>query len=201
MKGRNKMQINVRWKIEVFDKERKSGKRELIHLQDEPGNSIIGNFISWVVLAFTEGEAAPLAVSIKDQSGTVNAEVSNLNVTRKLLAIATDANSGVRLGTGNTAVTVDDFDLAAPIAHGVGAGQLLYGISFAAVPLIGTNPRFFQIVRAFSNGPAGAVVCQEAGLSMSRPGAYYLIERSVISPFNIPALGAATATATLGVTV
>lgn len=201
MKGRHHMLIKVRWKIDVFSPERRSGRRELIHSQDEEGNSIIGNFISACCLAFNAAIGAPLAVTMTNWLGAAVVEHSNLFGNTNLDSAATDSNSGVCLGTGATPVTVDDFKLAAPIVHGAGVGQLLYGVEYQNVPTVGTNPRILQVVRAFSNGPAGAVVCSEAGLFMIRPGVYYMLERSVVSAFNIPALGAATATATLGVLV
>jgi hypothetical protein len=104
-----------------------------------------------------------------------------------LNAPASDANYGIRVGSGSTSPTADDYNLANPIAHGTGSGQLVYGATtIETVVVEGSSRTYFRIIRTFSNSSGATVTVREIGLSVkwSRPtvGYYYaLLARDVLS--------------------
>lgn len=96
---------------------------------------------------------------------------------------------GLVIGTGNTAVTPTDDKLVTKIAHGEGAGQLLYsgtevyGLTFA-------NPNgSFNIRRYFTNVAGGNITMQECGLyspGVTGTSAYiYCICRDVFGAVSV----------------
>jgi len=72
--------------------------------------------------------------------------------------------NGIVIGTGTTAVTINDFKLEAPIAHGTGSGELQYSaVSFGA-PVSSTGTTYFIISRLFTNNSGSQIDVTEAGL-------------------------------------
>jgi hypothetical protein len=98
-----------------------------------------------------------------------------------------DANYGIRVGSGSTTPTANDYNLANPIAHGTGSGQLLYGATTIESVVVDENNRTsFRIIRTFSNSSGATVTVREIGLSVKwyRPGygyTYALLARDVLS--------------------
>ena len=74
---------------------------------------------------------------------------------------------GIQVGSNATAVALTDYKLNTQIAHGTGAGQLMYsgqgGVVSAGTGAAGTS-RSFRINRYFINGSGGDVVIREVGL-------------------------------------
>jgi hypothetical protein len=96
--------------------------------------------------------------------------------------------------------------MAAKIANGNGAGQLQYGLQINNGPPaggLGINPREFQLLRVFNNVSGGAILISEVGLYTILPAgpSTACLERSVVTPFNVPHLGSATVAWILGVTI
>jgi hypothetical protein len=69
-----------------------------------------------------------------------------------------DSNYGIRVGSGSTTPTANDYNLANPIAHGTGSGQLMYGATTVETVVIENDSKTsFRIIRTFSNS-SGATV-------------------------------------------
>lgn len=106
---------------------------------------------------------------------------------------------GIVVGTGNTAVTVNDYYLEAGIQHGAGAGQLLHYGGFVQDFTVGSNYAEFKIYKAFENATVNPIVAKEYGLvggsyNSTTGGNYleivhlYLLARNVLaSPISISA--------------
>jgi hypothetical protein len=200
------MTFKTLWRFQVYAPPKRSGRRELVYDKEETGNSVVGNIISFLYLKIFQQMANPpyaSGCSFYDITNTLVTLATNNNHTSESDATGGQTDRGVVLGTGTDPVTVDDYKLQTLIAHGSGAGALLYGVQTNVVPVVGGSPRFMQMVRAFSNGAAGSVVVSEAGFYLRLAANPYtvLIERSLVTPFNIPPLGSATATSTLGVAI
>jgi len=70
-----------------------------------------------------------------------------------------DDTFGIVVGTGNTPVTADDYNLASKIAHGTDAGQLSYGAVTLDDPVIIDNTVKQQIMRSFTNNSGADIQC------------------------------------------
>ena len=80
-----------------------------------------------------------------------------------VLAPSGEDQWGIRVGTSSQAVSPDDVDLIAPISHGTGAGQLLYGDSnethdFTSLTMTITIQRYFD------NNSGSDITVNEIGL-------------------------------------
>ena len=71
---------------------------------------------------------------------------------------------GIFVGTGTTAVTIDDYNLAAKIAHGTGSGQLQYGDTTFTVPTKSGNDYYTEVIRGFTNISGATITVAEVGL-------------------------------------
>lgn len=72
---------------------------------------------------------------------------------------------GIRVGTGSTLITADDYTVEGKIAHGVGAGQLNHAetVGTATVSVIG-NTASTSFSRVFTNNSGGAITIGNYGL-------------------------------------
>ena len=120
--------------------------------------------------------------TIKDTGGT-DRSISLTGYSFDLTAPANDDTYGVVIGTDDTAVDIDDYALAAQIAHGTGSGEMEHGIvEFTAPTKIGTS---YQYVfrRSFANNSGASITVKECGLYMWATTLYYCFcqVRDVIS--------------------
>ena len=100
---------------------------------------------------------------IRDTSGVYfipRACSNNLNAA----ATIGDATLGLIVGTDNTPTAFDDYVLGALIAHGVGAGQLQYGVTSYGLPTSDGTTSQFRFTRIMSNGSGAAINVNEAGI-------------------------------------
>jgi len=102
-----------------------------------------------------------------------------------------DDTFGIVVGTGNTPVTADDYNLASKIAHGTDAGQLSYGAVTLDDPVIIDNTVKQQIMRSFTNNSGADITVNEIGLIVKINYRNYLVMviRDVITPKTVPAGG------------
>jgi len=104
---------------------------------------------------------------------------------------------GILVGTGTTAPTNMDYNLATQIAHGTGAGQLDYGAhSRVQAREVGSNVDLV-ISRSFYNGSGNTVTIKEIGFTCASMDDtanpfYFLLARDVVS--DTPVLNTETAT-------
>jgi hypothetical protein len=74
---------------------------------------------------------------------------------------ANSAVNGVVVGTGNTAVTINDHALQTQIAHGSGAGQLVHGaVQFDGIVTTGLTA-YVDAKRTFTNSSGGSITINE----------------------------------------
>lgn len=97
-------------------------------------------------------------------------------------------NPGIRVGTGDTTWSFDDYDLAATMAKGTGAGQMTYDAdsapSFAYDS--GTKKYTATRIRDFRNLSGGSITVKEVGFYSSviyKPSTsyYFLLDRTVLT--------------------
>jgi len=108
----------------------------------------------------------------------------------EVLAPADDDNYGILVGSGTTAFSVNDYDLASPISHGTGSGQLSYG----EMSVVGSGDDYKQWQRSFDNNSGADITVNEIGIAAKvtreeagSPVAYYvLLARDVISATTVP---------------
>lgn len=163
--------LTLRIGITGYDK---NGKQ--IHHQEQEGNSWVTGFLGLISMNLNGGTDVA-GHTTNDTGGT--ARTNNYDFSTCLNASATNANGGIIVGTGNTAVAMADYALAAKIAHGTGAGQLSYG-SHTVNAMTGTSPITWIVTRAFTNGSAGAITIAETGIQ--NDSTYdVLLERTVLA--------------------
>jgi len=105
----------------------------------------------------------PVIGPVKDTSN-VNQNLRRSYQTFSCAAPAGVTVQGIRVGTDGTAVTLADYALIAPIAHGVGAGQMEHQAqSFAWVGVV-AGVCSFTITRSFVNNSGGPITVEECAL-------------------------------------
>lgn len=72
--------------------------------------------------------------------------------------------NGLRVGTGTTAVAMDDNKLETEVAEGTGAGQMTHGASTISTHASGSTEASFTAVRTFSNSSGGTITVTETGV-------------------------------------
>ena len=121
--------------------------------------------------------------SIRDTSNTLR-DIANSGCTFDATGAVGEVVLGIIAGTGNTAVTINDYAIETLIAHGVGAGQLQYGAVTFGAPASDATTSQFTITRNFANGSGGAITVNEVGLYVDgylQPNHYpFMIIRDII---------------------
>ncbi|GAI77413.1 unnamed protein product, partial [marine sediment metagenome] len=109
---------------------------------------------------------------------------------------------GIRVGTGNTPVAIDDYAVETPIAEGTGAGEMNHQVCTIATSVVAAPSCSFLVSRAMVNNSPAEVTVREAAIYM-RMGAYYGCgARDVFgAPQAVPIAGTITVNWTLQVTV
>jgi hypothetical protein len=151
------------------------------HAYGYSGSSSLTVYGAYVVTGVKDHSGNEVSFQIYSVSATEPSYYLNVN------APVNDANFGIRVGSGSTPPTANDYNLANPIAHGTGSGQLLYGATtIESVVVEDSNKTSFRIIRTFSNSSGATVIVREIGLSFKwyRPGygySYALLARDVLS--------------------
>jgi hypothetical protein len=98
----------------------------------------------------------------------------------------------MNIGTGDTAATTEDYYLAAVIASGNGAGQLLASAMSRGTPSYDSGTHVWTVTdsKIFNNNSGGSITVKETGLHIAASQINYQIERSVLSPTVAVANGA-----------
>ncbi len=110
---------------------------------------------------------------------------------------------GVVIGTGDTAVAIDDYALETLIAHGAGADQMSYAACTVSAFTVAPPSCSFVVTRTITNNSGVTITVKEAGLYMrsKSAGAYICGARDVFSaPQAVPDGGSITIDWTLKVT-
>lgn len=113
------------------------------------------------------------------------------------------ASYGIRVGTDNTAVDIAQYALIAPIAEGIGGGQMEHqAMVFTFIGVAG-NVCSFTASRVIINDSGGAIAVAETGIycvaaDTADVARYFMIARDLITQ-AVPDGGAATVTYTIRV--
>jgi hypothetical protein len=119
-----------------------------------------------------------------------------------MTAAAASIATGIVFGTLDTAVTINDYQLAALIAEGVGAGQLNYALCSVAVASVSSPTCGFVVSRSAVNNNAADIIVKESGIYMTGGAFNFLAVRDVFAvPLTIPNGGAITTNYTLRISV
>lgn len=120
-------------------------------------------------------------------------------------AAAGTTTYGIRVGTGNTPVAIDDYALETPIEEGTGAGQMEHLVCTVATSVVAAPSCSFVVSRSIVNNSPAEITVREAGIYMRAQyvGYYYLCAtRDVFgSPQAVPIGGTITVDWTIQVTV
>lgn len=144
-------------------------------------------------------------LAMKDAGGSsINVDYSSQNF--RMDGAAGDAYKGVAFGTGSTAVTISDFQLATLITHGVGSGLLDYLANTLSVPSVSGSSCSFLLTRTAVNSSGAAITVREIGIGFVAYDLtnihYFLAIRDVLpTSLSVPDDGAITVVYTIKATV
>ncbi|MBA7606165.1 hypothetical protein ES703_13305 [subsurface metagenome] len=112
---------------------------------------------------------------------------------------------GTRIGTGNTAVAIDDYALKTPIEEGTGVGEMNHLLCNIATYVVAPPSCYFIVSRSIVNNSAAEITVREAGLyavMASQPQYWCCVTRDVFgTPQAVPIGGTITVNWTIKVTV
>ena len=191
---KKKVNLKIEYEVEVKDK-----KGKVIHKEKGLSKSLLKNFILWWHSKFTiddidiGGAAAWTAKNIQGvEKGFPESGTSEEGGWGTFGSKVTETNFGLRVGTGTTPVTPEDYELETIIAHGTGSGQMLYSAqTYEAVEVISNTSRF-RITRVFTNNSGASISVKEIGAAMglwdnTSAYGYLLYLRDVLaSPSSVP---------------
>jgi len=135
----------------------------------------------------------------------INRGASWLTDNWKFKAAANEDWIGIVVGTGSTAVTIDDYKLATQIMNGTGSGQMRHLASTPGSPSVVGSDCSFLTSRTFLNNSGDSITIRESGIYCRCKGPTYYgyanIVRDVFStPQAVPDGGSITIDYTLRVT-
>lgn len=104
------------------------------------------------------------SLSVKGTNGAMGssegAHASNFNIAAPIAA----TYQGIVIGTGNTAVDIEDYALETLIDEGVGAGQMNYQASTVAESVVSAPNCGFLASRSIVNNSGAEITVRESGL-------------------------------------
>ncbi|MBA7664354.1 hypothetical protein ES703_72412 [subsurface metagenome] len=154
----------------------------------------------WNQLVYVQMSQA--TISITDTGGnsrSIGPDLSSFNMDAAIGVIT----HGIRVGTENTAVAIDDDALETPLTEGAGAGQMNHWACTVGDPTVSAPNCSFLVSRVIVNSSGSEITVKEAGIYMKMKGGYYSCAvRDVFgTPQAVPNGGAITVNWTLQVTV
>lgn len=89
---------------------------------------------------------------------------------------------GIVIGTGDTAVTNEDYTLETQLTEGIGAGNITHGVVvIGTAEVVGANVDL-EIKRSFTNNTGSTITVKEAGVYVFNDPRVHCIIRDVLSP-------------------
>jgi len=158
------------------------GNGRLLRKGKRRANSFVGNIIALLWSLMTSKNALSNQYIGVSRTGIVDTgnTARSLTISTRANAGAGDHTFGICVGTGTTAVALDQYNLASPITHGTAAGQLLYGITTIESLIKGTTEWLFRIIRSFSNSTDSTITVNEVGLFF-----FFMYSSSLSSQFML----------------
>ena len=209
------LNLQLKYKIVVKNKDGEVIKE----IEEAPAKSFVKNFLSILRGAFVgsgatvtdvEGNSVSATIGVNWDNGWCNSGQIWCNSGRRwcnggtlyvhtnmlwINAPEGDDTYGIVVGTGDTAVTPDDYKLASQIAHGSGDGQLYYKACSVGKPNIVDSGVRVVVSRVFRNDGNSDITIAEIGIvalviADTTSSAKVLIIRDVLTePVTIPAGG------------
>jgi hypothetical protein len=177
-----------------FEVRDKNGK--LIQKGKFPAKSWVGNIIRLLYVLWKPWATATSAAinyivtpsALLDTSGTARGLTIGTVGSGSFggCAPAGDLSAGILLGTSDTPVSIDQYNLLGLITHGTGAGQLSYGATVVEDLMVGATYQF-RIIRTFTNNSGASITVRELGLFLKPQTQSFMFARDVPpSPINVP---------------
>ncbi|GAJ07677.1 unnamed protein product, partial [marine sediment metagenome] len=110
-------------------------------------------------------QMAQTTLNITDTDG-VSQSIERYLLSFQMKATAGTTARGIRVGTGNTPVAIDDYALETPIEEGVGAGQMEHLVCTVADYVVSAPSCSFLVSRAIVNNSGAEITVREAGIYM-----------------------------------
>jgi len=185
--------IEIAYEVEVRDK-----KGKLLSKQERLCKSFVANFGKWLRSKFTrdgeESYAAPWTATDTSNIGRNFPETGSSSgmFFGTMWADAAEETHGIRIGTSETVVDKDDYELIARIAHGTGSGQMLYGTTTTEAMAYEDETSRFRTTRGFTNNSGVSISVKEIGCALlladnASADRFLLILRDVlVSPSSVP---------------
>ena len=188
------MKERVFYTIEVRDREGK-----LLRHFTRRSHSFVRQ---WNQIVNVQCKGTALAITdVGNVSRNVNQNTANLIMTGGAGSVA----YGIVVGTGSTAVTINDYCLASRCEEGTGLNQLNYQAGSVAAAAVSGSDCAFTVTRSAINNSGATIAITEIGIQVigDAGGNYYFLGiRDVLgSAVNVPDGGAITVVYTLKVTV
>jgi hypothetical protein len=104
-------------------------------------------------------------------------------------AAAAAVTHGIIVGTSTQAVDISDYHIVSPIAHGSGAGNLLYQACVVSDVTVSGQNAYLTITRNFNNNTPNTVTIEECGIAcnLSSGSYFFQISRDLTGGYSIPA--------------
>lgn len=141
------------------------------HQHTELGDSFVANFIKILAMQCSHHYAMDTgsAQTLKDTGGSVrtgdDTYAGNRTSVFDCNALVTDDTHGILVGTGDTAVDINDYVLDTPVAEGGSATQMNYGNHSVVVPADDESTYSYAgITRTIVNNSGSAIEVAEIGL-------------------------------------
>jgi hypothetical protein len=155
----------------------KDAKGKTIKYRRYRSDSFVGNFYKHIYnqlfksTLYQNASVTQRSVNAYTDNSIKNVNGESANLYHALLnsqsASAGDDTLGIVVGSGSTAVTLNDYNLVSKIPHGTTAGRLSYGAmpSTNITPINTTlsNSWYYSITRSFSNQSTSNVGIYEVG--------------------------------------
>ncbi|MBA7567759.1 hypothetical protein ES708_09476 [subsurface metagenome] len=157
---------------------------------------------AWNQLVYVQMKSEVTGESIVDTDG-VSQSITAHTYNFAMNAAAGTITYGIRVGTGNTPVAIDDYALDAPIAEGTGVDEMNHLVCTVATSVVAAPSCSFLVSRAITNNSGSEITVREAGIhAIMKVGVVGLITRDVfVTPQAVPNGGTITIDWTLQVTV
>ena len=103
-------------------------------------------------------------------------------------APVSNATYGPQVGTGVTAVSINDYKIETIINHGIGSGQLQYSAVTFGAPTTTAAGTTFIVTRVFTNGSGNSITINEISIVVTAGASDYLhliVHDNLVSPVTL----------------
>jgi len=177
--------LKIYVETEIKDKHGKIIKKQRFR-----SRSLLTNFIKWMESLFECYSGWYGFTTLTDRTGTAfdlpDDAARYAYDFGTIIAGATNDLFGVLVGSGTTAVSAGDYNLASPISHGTGAGQLQYQfMKLPEITVVGAETRM-KVRRQFINGSGADVSVNEVGMALQAVSIAAVVRRFLIARDVLP---------------